>query len=792
MRRSRPTSRARGGTAGASGASLLASLLEARRDAARAIHRARPRLPGAEPDRAARVLLDRLLFLRLAEERGARLLGSETLAGAVGERERGAADRIAAAFERTRPVYQGGLFARQPLDDLELPDRCAFGVARRFASPAFGIRLAAFPGDLLGLAHQQELGLRGGTRGAARPRERPERVRRDGVHYTPPPVVRYLLERSLGRWLWLGPVPSAAERADPGRMAGREWRDLESVERMRLLDPSCGCGAFLVATLDVLLDWHLERARWRPDPSARGLDPLRQGGGGPATAGPAFRSRLVRTHLHGVDLDSRAIEVADMSLRLRILEGCGEPSPDLRLPDLSSNLRCGNALVEPGWLPGIARAGRDPVRAWDPKGATGFAPVLESGGFDFVVGNPPYVFGEFIREGERAICARYELGRAGQPDLYKLFYERTVRDFLGPGGIHGFVAPDALLARDEHADARRWVASHLSLSSISHVGRVFRSAAAGGSRAVGVSSVVVVGRRSEAPNHRGCRLDTWGGDAVTGTRALATGAVESDGSPWGIGAPPGWFGPRGLRRVMEASPWRVASLLAGEGPAGITRGEELGKGSLRRCRAPGVADEGCTPIYAGADVRRHHMMPPTRQAARAHLAKPARYYRGPKVCFVKTGAGPVAAPCDDDLPALQSVYLLHLGPRAGALSAEVLAAVLCSAPVTAYSFFLWTSGKLLHPQFTIDNVRALPVPFLDEAGAGKVAAPVRRLRSLLAREEAAAASHRPGADLTAAEREVDALVCAAFGTRLEDLEEVLGAAFEMLPETQRPRWWRRP
>jgi len=780
---------------------FLGALLELRRAAGRLIHLVRPQLADEDVDEQAQVLVDRLLFMHAAEDHEPRLLGGRTLAGIAGDGAQGAAGRTAAAFAEVRRRYRGDLFGEQLLDTLELPDEPVFSILKGLVPPALEVRLSAFPAGFLGSVYERQMGLRlaAGSGEDVRLEARPGGNRSRGAHYTPFPVVRYVIEQSLGRWLWQGPVPSAAERADRDHMAGREWRSLSEVAKTRLLDPSCGGGAFLLVALDALVDWHLERARWRPgDLSPEDRQSLYAlTGRGLEGARPALKARLASTHLYGVDVDSRALEVARMSLYLRILENGGSQGSETLLPDLTSNLRCGNALVEPAWV--RSTDALDRIRPWDPRGASGVAPILEAGGFDFVVGNPPYVFGEHIAEDERAAYARYALGRAGQPDLYKLFYERTVEAFLRPGGWHGFVVPDALLARDEHRDVRRWVSARLSLKRLNHVGRVFEGAtvalpagASGPRRAVGVSSVVVIGQKGETPGQGACQVDTWASGRVATSRDLPAGALGKDGAPWSISAPPGWLGESGLKSILEAAPSRVESFLADAGPRGITRGEELGKGSLESCEVRGVARDGHVPIYAGADVRRHFMMPAARQAARASLRKPAAYYLGPKVCFVKTGAGPVAAPCYDDLPALQSVYLLHLSRRPGAVCPDVLAAVLCSAPVTAYAFFTWTSGKLLQPQFTIDNVKALPVPALDRATSGAIRRATGTLRELLARGEGAsprAVRERLAAEAASAEMEVDALVCGAFRIRLEAWKGVLGEAFQSLPASQRPRWW---
>ncbi len=501
-----------------------------------------------------------------------------------------------------------------------------------------------------------------------------------------------------------------------------------------ILDPACGAGAFLIAAFDLLV----ERERALRDPS----DP----------SWPAHLARLLTDHLRGIDLDEEALEIARRSLQLRWLDHARAAVALSALPDLRATLRHGDALLDSSpWPAPDARC-------------------------TILLGNPPWVGGEHLSPSLRARLPEFEMGRRGQPDLFKLFYERSFRDLLADGGTHAFVIPDALLARAEHADLRAFIARHGTLVRLAHLGKVFEHPS--GARAVGVSAAaILVEKRAPRPDDA-CRIDRWCGDHAepAGTIAL-TEIVDPSGASWCIAAPPGWFGPAGLRRRLEATRTTLGDLLR-PGPEGITRGEELGKSRLdEKLRARGRTKT--SAIYAGADVRRFHAAAPARRLPLAALRKNLDYYRGPKLLFVKTGAGPVVARVDDDLPALQSVYVLHL--RDG-LDLDGAAAVIAGALSCAYAFYRWTSGKRLQPQLTIDDVRALPFPPLDEdlpALLARLGDRVRSLRALLDDQPAAAR----------AERALDDAVAAAFGLTLDEWMPLLAGALDNLPRSQRPRWW---
>ncbi|MBI5479285.1 MAG: N-6 DNA methylase [Deltaproteobacteria bacterium] len=534
-----------------------------------------------------------------------------------------------------------------------------------------------------------------------------------GVHYTPAPVARFMVEASLGRWL----------------RRGTAWRNPAEVDAVRILDPACGDGAFLLAAFDCLLDWHLARAR------AVGL-----------RVAPGLGRRLA-AGLHGVDLDAGALERAAAALAGRVGAADGE-----RGAAAAATLCHGDALLEPA----------------------------VAGDFDFVLGNPPYVFGELLGAHEKRAYQRFDLGRGGQPDLFKLFFERSFRDFLRPGGTHAFLVPDALLARDEHADLRAWIARQGTVVRLCHVGRVFPRA--------GVSSVVVVTEKVPGGDRR-CAVDRWDGDHATPVHEVAAASLTgAGGEPWAIWAPPAWHGRDGLRARLEAA--GTLGRLLEPGPPGLTRGEEVGKSALRDCPRPGQAARGHVAIYAGADVQRHRLAPPRKQAARRAVVKDAAFYRGPKILVVKTGAGPVAAVAADDLPALQSVYLLHLLPGT---DPDGVVAIVCSALVTVYAWYAWTSGKRLQPQLTLGNVRALPFPVRRATPALLVALGdrVRALRRDLGRlaRAASGAGSTLAATVRAQERTIDEEVARWFGLSLDEWLPELRPALDALPASQRPRWW---
>ena len=148
--------------------------------------------------------------------------------------------------------------------------------------------------------------------------------------------------------------------------------------------------------------------------------------------------------------------------------------------------------------------------------------------------------------------------------------------------------------------------------------------------------------------------------------------------------------------------------------------------------------------------------------------------------MVKTGAGLVAARVDDDLPALQSVYLLHCSRDPDAPDEDALAALLCSALLGAYACYRWTAQKKVQPQLTLAELRALPVP------SGLPVAEWRAIAELARARRLAHDTH----DVSRLERALDERIAGAYGLVLDVQLEALRPALDALPRSQRPAWWR--
>ena len=239
---------------------------------------------------------------------------------------------------------------------LTIDDKVLKQIFRRLYYPESPYEFAVFPAEILGHVYERFLGsvIRLTSGGRARIEQKPEVRKAGGVYYTPTYIVDYIVKHTVGKLV---------EGKTPQEVAGvtNAWRPSKTRRPLAVLDPACGSGSFLLGAYQFLLDWHLEQYLEEPEKWAKGKAPKiyehHRHGWRLITA---ERKRILLTNIYGVDIDPQAVEVTKLSLLLKVLEG--ESAEALRkqrlifheraLPDLGSNIKCGNSLIGPDFYEG--------------------------------------------------------------------------------------------------------------------------------------------------------------------------------------------------------------------------------------------------------------------------------------------------------------------------------------------------------------------------------------------------------------------------------------------------------
>lgn len=240
---------------------------------------------------------------------------------------------------------------------------------------------------------------------------------------------------------------------------------LAALDKIRILDPTCGSGAFLLAALDLLEEIGsvcLQRigAADKPRPSGSGRQ----------------RAAIIQRNLYGVDLRGDAVELCRLRLLLRLLSASA-PGNEWELPNLGTNLRTGNIL-------------------------TGLPDAILAGGFDVVIGNPPYI----AADQAASHCPSWQFVTADCPDVYAWVLERSaglVRD----GGRTGMIVPLSLAFSEHFASCRRLLFATYGENWFSSFARIPSALFAGDIR---VRNTIHLGHKSSEPGRQHTtRLHRW-------------------------------------------------------------------------------------------------------------------------------------------------------------------------------------------------------------------------------------------------------------------------------------------
>jgi hypothetical protein len=383
---------------------------------------------------ATQRILDRLVFLRVCEDRA---IEPRIVLRRYARVTNAYHHLVTTEFRRLDSVYNGQLFAHHFSEALDIGDPFFQDVVASLYFPRSRYRFDVIGPDLLGSVYERFLGneLEIEADGTVRVVEKPEVRHSGGVYYTPRWIVERIVARTLDPFLE-GVTPRA-------------------VANLRIVDPACGSGSFLLGALDHLIRWHEKyfEAHPKETPERHFVDTQ----GRRRLSGDAKADILTR-NIYGVDIDPQAVEVTQMSLYLKVLEGENQQTLTTQqrlfqrayLPPLDGNIRWGNSLLDfadvPATLLHDELAFRiNPFDWQDPH--YGFGDVFaRRGGFDAVIGNPPYtrvqVLRRFRPEETGLYANKYSSAATGSFDIAGPFIEKglsLLRRAGSGGGRFGFI-----------------------------------------------------------------------------------------------------------------------------------------------------------------------------------------------------------------------------------------------------------------------------------------------------------------------------------------------------------------
>ena len=297
-------------------------------------------------DESVQRILDRLIFIRNAEDRG---LEENQLQSNVRQwysRGKGhllkEISRIYADYDKN---YNSKLFAHHLCDDLYIENEALQEVIEglnQSKDESYRYDFSIIESDVLGNIYEQYLGnILKSTPKRAKLEESKTHRKEQGIYYTPSYIVDYIVKNTVGEFI--------------------KTHTPEEIKKVRILDPACGSGSFLIRAYKELENYWLHNS----DFAQTTLE---------SEEFYSKRVEILKNNIFGVDLDPKAVEIAQLNLLLQISER------KQRLPILQNNIKVGNSLIDD---PSIS----DRAFKWEEE----FPEIIDKGGFDIVIGNPPYV-----------------------------------------------------------------------------------------------------------------------------------------------------------------------------------------------------------------------------------------------------------------------------------------------------------------------------------------------------------------------------------------------------------------
>ncbi len=432
-----------------------------------------PALSQRELNFSIQMIIDRIIFLRICEDRGIENYGRLQEI----QKYKDIYKELTKLFQQADDRYNSGLFHfRREKDNPEAPDDLTLNltiddktmkdILKNLYYPESPYEFSVLPAEILGQIYEQFLGkiiaVSPGRRVSVE--EKPEVKKAGGVYYTPTYIVDYIVKETVGKFL--------------------EGKTPKQAEKITILDPACGSGSFLIGAYQYLLDWH---KNWyienNPEKWAGGKSPkLYQTEGGDWFLTTGERKKILLNNIYGVDIDNQAVEVTKLSLLLKVLEGESDQrlSTQLKmfqeraLPNMGNNIKCGNSLIGSDFFKDNLDMAEDELYRINPFDWQGeFPDIMKNGGFDVVIGNPPYIRIQTMKEWASIDLdyykQKYKSTSKGNYDIYVIFVERGLQ-LLNENGCIGFILPHKFFNSKYGEPLREIISQGKHLNKVIHFG----------------------------------------------------------------------------------------------------------------------------------------------------------------------------------------------------------------------------------------------------------------------------------------------------------------------------------
>ena len=474
---------------------LLALIEDWRVDLAKNIAKNNPGLSVYNLNTVVQRIIDRIIFLRIAEDRG---IEDENLLLMIAKTS-SIYEKIILIFKKADLKYNAGLFSDIDwINRIKIDDKILSNIIINLYYPECPYEFSVLPVEILGSIYERFLGktirlraIKGDTHTAII-EEKPEVKKAGGVYYTPQYIVDYIVKNTIGEKV--------------------KSKTPDEISKLKICDPACGSGSFLVGAYQYLLNYHLDFYTQVKDLKlALKNGKIYESGFQSYKLTIEEKQRILTNNIFGVDIDNQAVEVSKLSLYLKLLENEGSQAKgelfrhsDLALlPSLENNIKCGNSLIGKDFYTqgNLDLTDDDMIKVncfdWEKDG---FPEIFKAGGFDVVIGNPPW--GADIDKYIEYFEEHYPKSTRSYKDSFKLFIEKGFY-LLNNYGYFGLIVPSVFMLQPRYIDVRRFLRDNTTIHKLWNIGDgVF------GSHVNAPCGVFIVEKNESTKNHKVQFFDT--------------------------------------------------------------------------------------------------------------------------------------------------------------------------------------------------------------------------------------------------------------------------------------------
>jgi type I restriction-modification system DNA methylase subunit len=410
---------------------------------------------------AVQKIIDRIVFLRIAEDKG---IETENLLLAIAK-TKNIYRKLILLFKKADSKYNFGLFIKVDwIESLAIDDKVLSTIIVNLYYPECPYEFSVLPVEILGSIYERFLGktirFKGVKSGhTAVIEKKPEVKKAGGVFYTPQYIVDYIVQNTVGKKI--------------------RNKSLDETAPLKICDPACGSGSFLVGAYQCLLAYHLNYYTQKENlKNALKKAKVYEAGYKSYKLTITEKQRILTNNIFGVDIDNQAVEVTKLSLYLKLLENEGKEAEErlfkysdmTLLPSLEENIKCGNSLIGTDFYAqrNLDLTDDERIRVncfdWEKE----FPSIFKTGGFDVIIGNPPYVRPHRIEEYVKKYFWKNFKTFAAKSDMYCCFMEKGIT-LMKQGGMHSFITPHTWTSLESFTLIRKYILDNCRIHKLTQL-----------------------------------------------------------------------------------------------------------------------------------------------------------------------------------------------------------------------------------------------------------------------------------------------------------------------------------